>query len=83
MKVAAHVCGTASVIISSLYWACITLSPRYWPVACPWRHSEAAFFRLMFIGIALGLFAAWKGSRWWITSAIFALVTFFVAGSTV
>jgi hypothetical protein len=83
MRIAANVCGVLSVIVSSLYWGCISVSKTYWPLFCPWGHSQAAFFRIMFAGIALGVFAAWKGSRWWIAAPSFAVITFFVAGSTV
>lgn len=83
MKIAANLCGIVSVIFSSLYWACITVPQPYWPIACPWGHSMAAFVRIMFAGIALGLIAAWKGSRWWVAAAILATVSFFVGGSTV
>ncbi len=83
MRIAANVCGAVSVFISSLYWACIALPQSYWPAACPWGHSEAAFFRTMFVGIILSLVAVWKGSRWWIIAVVLVCVSLFMGGSTV
>ncbi len=83
MKIAANICGVISVIISSLYWACIGLPERYWPFVCLWGHSEEAFFRIMFAGIVLSVIAVWKGSRWWVAAVVLVFISFFVGGSTV
>jgi hypothetical protein len=83
MKRAANICGITSVVIASLYWACITLPEPYWPIVCPWHHSDAAFFRIMLVGIVLGLVAGWMGSRWWIAAAILAGFSMLMGGLTV
>ena len=72
-RIAANICGTCSVLISSLYWACILLPERYWPLVCPWGKSMERFLDFMFVGLALGLVAAWKGRRWWIGAVVLAL----------
>ncbi len=83
VRIAAHVCGAVSVFVLSLYWACILLPAPYWHVVCPWGKSGTAFGEWMLGGLVLGIFASWKGSRWWLFTIAYALLNLVLAGSSV
>ena len=82
-RIAANICGIASLMISSLYWACILLPKPCWPTVCPWGHSMERFLDFMFAGLVLGLVAAWKGRKLWVGAAVLAFASLCLGGVSV
>jgi len=74
--------GITSLIISSLYWACIYLPARFWPVFCPWGHSTRNFVICMLTAIVLGIVAGAIGARLWFLAAVFAAFSLMMGAST-
>lgn len=79
----ANICGAASFVVSSLYWACLLLPNPCWPFVCPWGHSMQRFLDFVFVGLALGLVAARTGRRWWILAVVLAVVSLCLGGASV
>jgi hypothetical protein len=75
-RLTANICGTTSLLISLLYWACILLPKPYWPFVCPWGQSMRRFVDFMLVGLALSIVAVWKGPGWWIGAVILAIGSF-------